>query len=94
MIAAHYRLSFQLQDLVKKILWVLEEEKLSLVFITGNIFPLQINHQSDDVGLMTALQVASHEGHFDSVKLLVEAKADLELEDKDGDRALAFSVIG
>ena len=55
---------------------------------------LQVNHQSDDAGKVSALQAASHEGHLDIVKLLVEAKADLELEDKDGDRALAFSVIG
>ncbi len=44
--------------------------------------------------MLTALMAASHEGYLEIVKLLVQANADLELEDKDGDRALTFSVIG
>ncbi|XP_072035840.1 E3 ubiquitin-protein ligase MIB2-like [Amphiura filiformis] len=55
---------------------------------------VQVNHQSPDASMLTALQAASHEGHLEIVKLLVQAGADLELEDKDGDRALSFSVIG
>ncbi|XP_014786080.1 E3 ubiquitin-protein ligase MIB2 [Octopus bimaculoides] len=42
----------------------------------------------------TALQVASYKGHKDIVLMLLEAGADLELQDDDGDTALNFSAIG
>eukprot|EP00106_Octopus_bimaculoides_P008227 XP_014775669.1 PREDICTED: E3 ubiquitin-protein ligase MIB2-like [Octopus bimaculoides] len=42
----------------------------------------------------TALQVASHQGHKDIVLMLLEAGANLELQDEDGDTALHYSAFG
>ena len=42
----------------------------------------------------TALQVASHQGHTEIVKLLVSAGADMETQDEDGDTALHYSAFG
>jgi len=42
----------------------------------------------------TALQVASHQGGMDMVTLLLNAKADIELKDNDGDTALHYSAFG
>ncbi|XP_033102784.1 E3 ubiquitin-protein ligase MIB2-like isoform X3 [Anneissia japonica] len=42
----------------------------------------------------TALQVASHQGHVEVIKVLVVAKANLELKDQDGDTALHYAVFG
>uniref|UniRef100_A0A915KDU0 RING-type E3 ubiquitin transferase n=1 Tax=Romanomermis culicivorax TaxID=13658 RepID=A0A915KDU0_ROMCU len=42
----------------------------------------------------TALQAAAQNGHLDVVKLLIKQKANLELEDKDGDRAIHHAAFG
>lgn len=42
----------------------------------------------------TALQAASQNGHLDVVKLLISMNANLEIEDKDGDRALHHAAFG
>ncbi|XP_029651673.1 E3 ubiquitin-protein ligase MIB2-like isoform X2 [Octopus sinensis] len=42
----------------------------------------------------TALQVASHQGHKDIVIMLLDAGANLELQDEDGDTALHYSAFG
>ncbi|XP_077998099.1 E3 ubiquitin-protein ligase MIB2-like [Glandiceps talaboti] len=42
----------------------------------------------------TALQVSSHQGHLDVVKVLLSAKATLELQDQDGDTALHYAIFG
>lgn len=42
----------------------------------------------------TALQVASHQGHKEIVQLLLNAGANLELQDEDGDTALHYSSFG
>ena len=42
----------------------------------------------------TALQVASHQGGLDMVKLLLKARADVEMKDNDGDTALHYSAFG
>ena len=40
------------------------------------------------------MQVASHQGHHDVVELLISARANLELQDEDGDTALHYSAFG
>ncbi|XP_043944642.1 E3 ubiquitin-protein ligase MIB2-like [Protopterus annectens] len=54
-------------------------------------FPSKVNikHQGK-----TALHVASHQGHIDIVKMLLEAKADVEVQDDNGDRAMHFATYG
>ncbi|XP_038061719.1 E3 ubiquitin-protein ligase MIB2-like [Patiria miniata] len=42
----------------------------------------------------TALQAAAHRGHVDAVNVLVKYKAPLEQQDKDGDTALSYAVLG
>ena len=42
----------------------------------------------------TALQVACHQGHKDIVHVLLDAGANLELQDDDGDTALHYSAFG
>ncbi|XP_072016181.1 E3 ubiquitin-protein ligase MIB1-like [Amphiura filiformis] len=42
----------------------------------------------------TALQAASQNGHIDVIKILVRYQADLEMEDKDGDRAIHHAAFG
>ena len=42
----------------------------------------------------TALQVASHQGHKEIVKLLIDAGANLDICDEDGDQALHFAAFG
>lgn len=42
----------------------------------------------------TALQVASHQGGIEMVKLLLRNAADVELKDNDGDTALHYSAFG
>ena len=42
----------------------------------------------------TALQAASQNGHVEVVKVLISANADVELEDKDGDRAIHHASFG
>ncbi|KAK0093716.1 hypothetical protein PV326_012837 [Microctonus aethiopoides] len=42
----------------------------------------------------TALQAASHNGHLDVIKILLRYKADVEIEDKDGDRAVHHAAFG
>ncbi|XP_038061536.1 E3 ubiquitin-protein ligase MIB1-like [Patiria miniata] len=68
---------------------------------TGNTNKVReiINDHKDAVKFQTkqgetALQAASHRGHMDVVTALVKAKAPLEQQDEDGDRALAFAVLG
>ncbi|XP_038061729.1 E3 ubiquitin-protein ligase MIB2-like [Patiria miniata] len=68
---------------------------------TGNTNKVReiINDHPDAVKFQTnkretALQAASHRGHMDVVTALVKAKAPLEQQDEDGDRALAFAVLG
>ena len=52
---------------------------------------LQVDTKSSGT---TALQVASHQGHIDIVKLLLAAGSNLELQDEDGDTALHYSAFG
>ncbi|XP_022099973.1 E3 ubiquitin-protein ligase MIB1-like [Acanthaster planci] len=54
--------------------------------------PDAVKFQNDEK--QTALQAAAHRGHMDVVSTLVGAKAPLELEDEDGDTALAYAVLG
>ncbi|XP_023313417.1 E3 ubiquitin-protein ligase MIB1 isoform X2 [Trichogramma pretiosum] len=42
----------------------------------------------------TALQAASQNGHLDVIKILLLYKADVEIEDKDGDRAVHHAAFG
>nr|CAG4640686.1 EOG090X02DA [Eulimnadia texana] len=42
----------------------------------------------------TALQAASQNGHLEVIKLLLRCKADVEIEDKDGDRAVHHAAFG
>ena len=42
----------------------------------------------------TALQVASHQGYGDIVAALLDAGANLQLQDADGDTALHYSTFG
>uniref|UniRef100_A0A023F2T6 RING-type E3 ubiquitin transferase n=2 Tax=Triatoma infestans TaxID=30076 RepID=A0A023F2T6_TRIIF len=42
----------------------------------------------------TALQAASQNGHINVVKLLLKQNADVEIEDKDGDRAVHHAAFG
>ncbi|XP_003424076.1 E3 ubiquitin-protein ligase MIB1 isoform X2 [Nasonia vitripennis] len=42
----------------------------------------------------TALQAASQNGHLDVIKILLRYKADVEIEDKDGDRAVHHAAFG
>lgn len=45
-------------------------------------------------GSHTALQAASQNGHLDVIKLLLRHKADVEVEDKDGDRGVHHAAFG
>lgn len=42
----------------------------------------------------TALQAASQNGHLEVIKILLRHKADVEIEDKDGDRAVHHAAFG
>ena len=42
----------------------------------------------------SALQVASHQGYLDIVQLLINANANLQLQDEDGDTALHYAAFG
>ncbi|XP_043276401.1 E3 ubiquitin-protein ligase MIB1 isoform X2 [Venturia canescens] len=42
----------------------------------------------------TALQAASHKGHLEVIKILLRFKADVEIEDEDGDRAVHHAAFG
>ena len=42
----------------------------------------------------TALQAGSQNGHFDVIKVLLKYNADVEIEDKDGDRAVHHAAFG
>ena len=42
----------------------------------------------------TALQVASHQGHIDVVRFLIISKANLEIQDLEGDSALHYACFG
>lgn len=42
----------------------------------------------------TALQAASQNGHLEVIKTLLRCKADVEIEDKDGDRAVHHAAFG
>ncbi|KAF7996961.1 hypothetical protein HCN44_002607 [Aphidius gifuensis] len=42
----------------------------------------------------TALQAASHNGHLEVIKILLRYKSDVEIEDKDGDRAVHHAAFG
>ncbi|XP_026470111.1 E3 ubiquitin-protein ligase MIB1-like isoform X2 [Ctenocephalides felis] len=42
----------------------------------------------------TALQAASQHGYLEVIKVLLHYKADVEMEDKDGDRAVHFAAFG
>lgn len=42
----------------------------------------------------TALQVASHQGHFTVVKLLLQHGAQVNASDKDGDTCLHYAAFG
>ena len=52
---------------------------------------LQVDEKSSG---KTALQVASHQGHVEIVKILMSVGAGLELQDEDGDTALHYSAFG
>ncbi|WAR14989.1 MIB2-like protein [Mya arenaria] len=56
-----------------------------------NKFPDKVDLKN---GQKTALQVASHQGHKDIVQLLLNAGANLEMQDEDGDTALHYSAFG
>lgn len=42
----------------------------------------------------TALQAAAQNGHIDAINVLLKYKADIEVEDKDGDRAVHHAALG
>lgn len=42
----------------------------------------------------TALQAASQNGHMEIIKILLRTKAEVEIEDKDGDRAVHHAAFG
>jgi E3 ubiquitin-protein ligase mind-bomb len=42
----------------------------------------------------TSLQAASQNGHLDVIKVLLKYNADVEIEDKDGDRAVHHAAFG
>ncbi|XP_055078914.1 E3 ubiquitin-protein ligase MIB2 isoform X2 [Periophthalmus magnuspinnatus] len=42
----------------------------------------------------TALQVASHQGHMEVVKALLQANSSIEIKDEDGDTALHYTAFG
>lgn len=42
----------------------------------------------------TALQAASQNGHLNVIKILLKYNADLEIDDKDGDRAIHHAAFG
>ncbi|XP_076298617.1 E3 ubiquitin-protein ligase mind bomb 1 isoform X1 [Lasioglossum baleicum] len=42
----------------------------------------------------TALQAASQNGHSEVIKILLRYKSDVEIEDKDGDRAVHYAAFG
>ncbi|XP_072305575.1 E3 ubiquitin-protein ligase MIB2 isoform X2 [Eucyclogobius newberryi] len=42
----------------------------------------------------TALQVASHQGHMEVVKALLQANSAIEIKDEDGDTALHYTAFG
>lgn len=42
----------------------------------------------------TALQVASHLGHMEVVKVLIQANANIDLKDDEGDSALHYAAYG
>lgn len=42
----------------------------------------------------TALQAASQNGHLEVIKVLLRYSADVEIEDKDGDRAVHHAAFG
>lgn len=42
----------------------------------------------------TALQAASQNGHLEVIKVLLKNGADVEIEDKDGDRAVHHAAFG
>ncbi len=52
---------------------------------------LQVDQKSSG---KTALQVASHQGHIEIVKLLLAAGSNMESQDEDGDTALHYSAFG
>jgi len=43
---------------------------------------------------ITALHVASHEGHQDVVTVLLDAGADAKIQDEDGDSAYHYAAFG
>lgn len=42
----------------------------------------------------TALQAASQNGHLDVIQVLMKYNSDVEIEDKDGDRAIHHAAFG
>ncbi|GAB6018437.1 hypothetical protein CHUAL_000145 [Chamberlinius hualienensis] len=54
-------------------------------------FPDQLDNKSSG---KSALQVASHQGHIEIVKMLVTAGASLEIADDDGDTCVHYSAFG
>lgn len=52
---------------------------------------LKVNEHSSN---KTALQVASHQGHLDVVKILTQAGANMNIPDQEGDTALHYAVFG
>jgi ankyrin repeat protein len=52
-----------------------------------------VDEQAEDKH-MTALQIASHEGHLDIVEYLLDNKASIELADDDGDTPLLYAAYG
>lgn len=42
----------------------------------------------------TALQAGSQNGHLDVIQILLNYNADIEIEDKDGDRAVHHAAFG
>ena len=52
-----------------------------------------IDQQSITKGL-TALHISCHEGHVDVVKFLLKSKANLEIQDNEGNTALHYSCFG
>ncbi|CAG9825197.1 unnamed protein product [Phaedon cochleariae] len=59
---------------------------------------MNINSSGPDVNGVfaghTALQAASQNGHLDVIGALLRCRADVEIEDKDGDRAVHHAAFG
>ena len=66
-----------------------DTSKCDSILITSN--GLNVNHVFAG---HTALQAASQNGHLNVIKILIKFNVDLEIEDKDGDRAIHHAAFG